>query len=437
MSDALESFYNGLLNNVVLRDINNRPSIFVKHIKQNSNDFDPEAAYLVDGVAYPCLPEHTHPAFIVNGVEDPALLIGKYQGVELTPHGTIYSLPNAEPVPVHTYNENLANMRAFGRNASGMTVADHGLLVLMAHKNKWITYGNTRNGNDWRDGNQSPPWRNGPHASSGFNGHYYVGNTVLTDGYVWECIKEHDSSNSTAPYASASYWKKVRKTGGTVVPGHGSKVTYTGSGPVSWYFGHDLENEADIGGNGDAWLYGVLIGEGEIRILPNNDAADPNADLTSTSSAWRAIKPCEPTEANGYTNYTLVAVNGTDTCRYAYINGKIRLVDKPWSEITGAVTGAELNTPFKDLTVYSGAESIQRYGVPTILYELGLFPLPGTTVDGRMDLSFKTNSLTSLSFGRNPTQGENIGLASYRPMGVDNGVGDSNFSTRPRARVLS
>ena len=435
MSDALERFYAGLYNNVVLRDTNNRPSVFVKHMKQNSNFFDSTATYTVNGVEYPCLPDHTHPAFIVNGVEDPALLIGKYQGTELTPQGTIYSLPNADPVQVYSYNKNLANMRAFGRNVSGMTVADHGLLVLMAHKNHWITYGNSRNGNDYRDGNESSPWRNA--ANSSFNGHYNEGDTVLYNGYVWECIEEHDTSSETAPNNSPTYWKKLSKPGGTIVPGRNPKAVYTGSGPAKWYFGHDLANESDIGANGDTWLYGAIICEGEIWILPNNDAADPNADLTSTSTAWRAIKPCEPTEANGYTNYTLVPVNGTDTCRFAYINSKIRLVDKPWSEISGAVTGSEKNTEFKDLVVYSGAESLQAYGVPTILYELGLFPLPGTTVDGRMDISFKIGSKASISFGRNPTQGNIIGLASYRPMALDGTAGDPGFNTRPRARVLA
>ena len=438
MSDALERFYDGLDNNVVLRDANNRPSVFVKHHKVSSNTFDPSATFTVGGVEYPCLPDHTHPAFIVNGVEDPALLIGKYQSVELTPKGTQYSLPNAVPAPVYNYATNLSAMRAFGQNVSGMTIADHGLMVLMAHKNKWITYGNNRGGNDYRDGNSSPAW------SSSSSTAYSVGVTVIFRGYLYECIKEHTSSSSTSPLIDREHWKKLRKTGGTPVAerigssdASSAKTVLTGSGPANWYFGHDLANEADIGGNGDAWLYGALIRYGELWILPNNDAADPNADLSTSSDQWRAIKPCEPTESNGYTNYMLVSTGGTDTIHFVYTN-KLMITDR---ELTSTEQSAgEKTAYFKDLTFEPSSVNLTNYGIPTILYELGLYPLPGTTVDGRMDIGF-SSSYICLSFGRNFTQGAIQGIASYRCMSTSSSdIGASDriyFSTRPRARVLA
>ena len=57
MATSLE-LYAESMNNVVLRDANGNPSIFVRHPKQLSSEFDAS------------LPEHVHPAFIVNNPTD-------------------------------------------------------------------------------------------------------------------------------------------------------------------------------------------------------------------------------------------------------------------------------------------------------------------------------------------------------------------------------
>ena len=114
-------------DNVVKYDAQGNPSIFVKFPKMKSKDLDSS------------LPDHTHPAFIVNGVEQDYILLGKYKAASLTGSGsdggTLYSLPNMPPAHSCNADQFLSQLRAFGGGVSGMTVADRGFLLLLAQKN--------------------------------------------------------------------------------------------------------------------------------------------------------------------------------------------------------------------------------------------------------------------------------------------------------------
>lgn len=78
-------------------------------------------------------------------------------------------------------------------------------------------------------------------------------------------------------------------------PGDTSSVsgTITGSGPLTWR--HDLSPwgvaDVSVGFAPGYTTTGALFVNGEIRIVPNNDAALPNIDLSPSSPAWRAILP--------------------------------------------------------------------------------------------------------------------------------------------------
>lgn len=62
--------------NVVQYDAKGNPSIFCKFPKMKSSDLDNS------------LPDHVHPAFVINNVEEDAILIGKYMSSELEGNGT-------------------------------------------------------------------------------------------------------------------------------------------------------------------------------------------------------------------------------------------------------------------------------------------------------------------------------------------------------------
>ncbi len=98
--------------------------IFVKFPKMKSSD-------LVAG-----LPTHTHPAFIINGVEKDYILLGKYKGGDNgVSGGAILSLPNINPIRSLGADQCLSRMKLAGSDITGMTVADYGFIKLLAQKN--------------------------------------------------------------------------------------------------------------------------------------------------------------------------------------------------------------------------------------------------------------------------------------------------------------
>lgn len=352
-SNPLE-FIADQLGNVVKYDKQGNPSVFVPFVKMKSKELDDS------------LPDHVHPAFIVNGAEQDKILLGKYMAVELTSNGTLYSLPNMPPRVTLGMDPFQERMRAFGNGVSGMTIADHGLLVLLAHKNKWEPHGNNAWGADYRD---AAAWDIGQK--------YNVNDVRGFRGWRYKCLVAHTSALEILPVDRPDYWQRLDFVGGTPVASQiGSNVndekyrgynTLTGSGPLNWFLGSDPASLADVQGNAYEQVYGVRLVKCEIQILKDNDAADPNANTTA-SGAWKAILP--HAEDDGF---DLVAPGTSGTVHYTWENGKITL-DTVEPEFDNEYRG----TTFKDMAV--NAEHLPH--VPYILYELGLAPIKGTTVQG-------------------------------------------------------
>ncbi len=353
-NSALEYFADSM-GNVVLKDADGNPSIFVRHPQQKSIEFDA------------ALPDHVHPAFVVNNETDPALLIGKYMASELTDNGTQYSLPNMPPKVSMSYDTFRQKMTDFGGDVTGLTIADHGLLVLIAHK-KGISasHGNNNYGADYRAGTR-----------------YTLGEAVTAGakriyrGWEWTCKESHTTSSDLLPENAPAYWEKGKHVGGTPVKTQFSSEnaysgcnTLTGSGPIDWNFLDDPCLEADIQGNATEQVYGFRLVNCEIQIIPDNNAADPECNDSASSSAWKAIKP----HAND-DGYDLVAPGTEGTIHYTWQNSKITL-----DTVAPNFDNQNRSTAFNQVAVNS--ENIPY--VPTILYELGLCPLPGTTVDGML-----------------------------------------------------
>lgn len=340
--------------NVVQYDADGNPSIFCKFPKIKSSDLDAT------------LPDHTHPAFVIGNAEEDAVLIGKYMSSELASNGTQYSLPNMPPRVNMNYDTFLAKMRAFGNGASGLTIADHGLILLLAHKYGWEPHGNNYWGCDYRD---ASPWEL---AKS-----YTVGTKRSFRGWLYECLKDHTSAAELLPIDSPTYWKKLKHVGGT--PANPAQYsagslyqgynTLTGSGPIDWYLGSDPANLCDVQGNAFEQVYGFRLVNCEIQIMgDNNDAAAADADCSASSAAWKAILP--NVADNGY---TLVAPGTPGTLHYTWQNGKIT-IDTVEPEFDGEYRG----TTFTSM----GVNTANVPYMPSIMYELGLAPIPGTKVRG-------------------------------------------------------
>ena len=171
--------------NVVKYDSDgNVAGIFVKFPKMKSSD-------LVAG-----LPKRTHPAFIINGVEQDYILLGKYKGGDNgVANGAILSLPNIMPVWGLDADQCLTRMKKAGTGITGMTCADYGFIKLLAQKNGWVPKGNTFWGQSHKDGTA---WEVGKALS--------VGTERAYEGYIYKCLIAHTTSAELKPDIAPTYW---------------------------------------------------------------------------------------------------------------------------------------------------------------------------------------------------------------------------------------
>lgn len=388
--------------NVVIRDRDGNPGVFVRFDKCMSSDLDPS------------LPNHVHPAFIINGKEQEYILIGKYKGAEVKAGGAIYSAPNAMPVRSQSIDTVLPKIRSAVPGAtSGMTMADHGLIKLIAQKNGWVPKGNTLYGVAYGDGSL---WRTGQN--------YAAGNVRCFAGWSYTCREAHTSSVLNRPDLTPTLWEKGEQLGGVIcdtVIDSTYRVGYrtlNGSGPLSWYMG-GAGGIADIIGSSLEFRYGVRLVDCEIQIMENNDAADPAQDLGEDSGAWRAILP--HAEDDGY---ELVEPGTSGTLHWNWTGSAIQLDNQ-----CGSLTAGSKNQAFGTLTA-----SARVPYVPCIMKELGLFPTGAEDeTAGNFYVNFAEGESIVRAGGAFSTGG-NSGLGSVR-MDVPRSTTTNALGCRPRALI--
>ena len=379
--------------------------IFVKFPKMKSSD-------LVAG-----LPNHTHPAFIINGVEKDYILLGKYKGGDNgVANGAILSLPNLMPIRSLGADQCLSRMKLAGTGITGMTVADYGFIKLLAQKNGWVPKGNTNWGQSHKDATR---WEKNKSIS--------VDAERAFEGWVYKCLIAHTSASELRPDKTPTHWQKIKCIGGisqdTGSPDSGSETGYrtlNGTGPLDWYLGSDPANLSDIIGSSMEQQYGYRIYDCELQILENNNAADPDADISASSAAWKAILPNA-----GDDGYTLVAPGTAGTLHWNWdtVTSKI-ILDTQCDDMTLGDKG----TSFKDLK----AHATRLPYVPSIVKELGLFPTDvSDNTEGYYYVSFATGE-------RFPRRGGNCGSTSYAGLGCVYSANTrsnayTSFGCRPRS----
>lgn len=208
--------------------------------------------------------DSVHPAFIVNGVQIPGFYYSKYQNV--VHNGKAYSLPAEAPQVNVTWDNAREYCEAKGYGWHMSTAAEWAAIALWCKKNGFLPKGNNNNGKDV--------------AESEYKA---IGVDLTAEG----------------------------KTGRVA----------TGTGPLAWSHDGTASGIWDMNGNVWEWLAGVRIVWGELQILANNDAAEPDNPQNATSTCWKAINAADGSlvDPESKTTDTAVKTSG-NTVKLDYLN---------------------------------------------------------------------------------------------------------------------
>ena len=261
----------------------------------------------------------THPAFIVNGTEVDEILVSVYQNIVVDDRA--YSLPYKDPRVYVNFDQAKAACEAKGRGWHLMTNAEYAALALWCKKNGYMPRGNNYCGHDvdrrWEAGVESYDW--------------------ILD-YNWNNMANRQEGTNF----------------------HHTGRVYTGSGPVGWRHDGTASSIDMLNGNVWEWSAGFRLVDGEIQVIPNNNAAAA-IDQSLNSGLWKAVMP----------NGSLVTPGTNGTLKFDYLTtpasgGKFQLAT--------ALTNRQTTEDPYGYQTFESTAAKSGVTVPEILKALAIMP---------------------------------------------------------------
>jgi len=262
----------------------------------------------------PALGAGAHPAFTVSGVQKSEIFVGKYQA--RVHDNNALSMPGQDPTTGVSFDTAEARCASKGPGWHLMSNAEWSAVALWCWKNGFMPRGNTNYGRDFAQ--------------------------------TYETGRRYD--------------------GGAPGNTENSARTLTGSGPMSWFHDNSPAGISDLTGNVWEWQRGLRLVDGEIQIIPNNNAAVTEADHSAASTLWRAIMP----------NGTLVAPGTAGTLKWNALGAGGTGAPQLSTSLTNQSDGTDLaDCQYKEITSAAGVI------VPNLMKLLGLYPHNTTIERGR------------------------------------------------------
>lgn len=210
-------------NNSLIYDDVGKPSVMVAIPKFYLDE-------VIDGA-----PHTVHPAFIINGTEQNAIYISKYQNI--VENGRAYSLPMKDPAVNVTFDQAWNYCKNKGNGWHVITNAEWAAIALWCKKNGTMPKGNNNYGKD---------------------------------------ISETDLPQKAIP-ANIGSDSKINRV-------------LTGSGRETWYHDGTFAGIAGLNGNIWEWIGDIRLVYGELQAIHYNNAASSYTDTSTKSAQWKAIK---------------------------------------------------------------------------------------------------------------------------------------------------